>query len=85
MNIVTFVGKLQGMHTDNMRILEVARPESVDSSNNLQILCKYWTNDACCALTSLKEGALVAIRGRIDSDEANGIHVIVEQLIVIKN
>ena len=84
MNYVSLVGRIKHKKDDKTRFLEVNRPESVDSADNLLVPCRYWTLDTNNLLTSLKEGQLVAIRGRIDIDDKIGVYVIVEQVVIIK-
>ncbi len=84
MNYVSLVGRIKERRDDGIRFLEVNRPESVDSADNLLIPCRYWTMDNSNLLSSLKEGQLVAIRGRIDIDNTLGVYVIIEQVVIIK-
>ena len=83
-NFVTLVGKIR--HKGNTGIsLEVNRVDSDLNADNLFIPCIYWTRERLNYLTSLNEGTLVAIRGRIDYSEKAGFHIIVEQLTIIAN
>ena len=84
MNYVSLVGRIKERRDDGIRFLEVNRPESVDSADNLLIPGRYWTMYNTNLLSSLKEGQLVAIRGRIDIDNKFGVYVIVEQVVIIK-
>ena len=84
MNYVSLVGHIKHKKDDKTRFLEVSRPESVDSADNMLVPCRYWTLDNNNLLTSLKEGLLVVIRGRIDVDDKIGAYVIVEQVLIIK-
>ena len=82
-NFVTLVGKIR--HSESRIYLEVNRVDSDLDANNLLIPCLYWTRDNSNYLTSLKEGTLVAIRGRIDYSDNIGFHIIVEHLTIIAN
>lgn len=84
MNFVSLVGRLHQCYDEKTRCLEVTRPESVDNADNLMIPCRYWTLDGNNYLTSLKEGSLLALRGRIDCDDKIGMYVVVEQITLVK-
>ncbi len=84
MNFVSLIGRIRGYVNETTRLIEVARPEMGDDIENLLIPCKYWTKDAHCLLTKIKEGTMLIIRGRIDKDDKVGIFIIVEQITVVK-
>ena len=84
MNFVSLIGKLKGVDDNHYRYLEVARPDSATTAENLLIPCKYWTLDNSNLLTSLKEGTMLVIRGRIEQDSTIGVFVLVENVTVVK-
>ena len=77
-------GRIQGSLDEKTRILEVNRPEGSENADNLMIPCRYWTLTPNCLLTSIKQGAAVTIRGRIENDEKIGFFVIVEQIVILR-
>ena len=83
MNFVNLVGRLRGLLDEKTRLLEVNRPESSDTAENLFIPLRYWTLSKLCLLTAIKEGALVIIRGRIDKDDDIGFFVVVETISIV--
>ncbi len=84
MNFVSLVGRIQGFKDERTRLLEVARPESVNNSDNILIPCQYWTRDEHNLLTKLNQGSFIIVRGRIDNDDKLGMFIIVEQVTIIK-
>ena len=82
MNFISLVGKLRDRKFDKKtRILETNRIDGVDP---IEVPVRYWTNDESNYLTSLKNGSLVIIRGRIDSDDKIGLFVVVERIEILK-
>ena len=84
MNFIFLFGRLQKSIDERTRYLEVTRPESCGDAENLMIPCRYWTLTNNCVLTSINEGTLVSIRGRIECDDVIGIYVLVEQVVVLR-
>ena len=84
-NFVTIIGKVHHNEGEIIVRLEVNRIDSDLDANNLFIPCKYWTRDAANLLTSLADGTLIAVRGRIDYDNEIGFHIIVEHFTIIAN
>ena len=84
MNFIFLFGRLRGKLDERTRVMEVMRPESCGDSDNLMLPCRYWTLTGNCVLTSINEGTLVAIRGRIECDKEIGIYVLVEQITILR-
>lgn len=80
MNLVVLKGRINSSIDSLTRIVEVSRPDSGEKINSLLIPCRYWTLSDNCLLTSIKEGTIVFIRGRIDSDDKIGLYIIVETI-----
>lgn len=81
MNSVTLIGKLQNSIDARTRIVEIVR---TDGDGTIKIPLRHWTRDENTLLNTLKEGAYVMIRGRIDNDDKIGIYVVTEQISIIK-
>ena len=81
MNSVTIIGKLQNSIDARTRIIEIIRE---DGDGTIKVPLKHWTKDENTLLNTLKEGAYVMIRGRIEVDEKIGIYVVSEQISIIK-
>lgn len=84
MNFVSLVGKLHGPKKGTYRYIEVSRPYIDGTAENLEIPCQYWTHDEHNLFMSVKEGAMLVIRGRIDMNNAIGMFIIVEQFVLVK-
>ena len=85
MNFVALLGRIKGKKDEKTVLLEVNRPENSEDMDNLLIPCRYWTNSTSCLLTSLKEGTMLVIKGRLDQDKDIGTYVIVEEINIINN
>lgn len=85
MNFVSLLGRIKGKKDDKTVYLEVSRPENGEDIDNLLIPCRYWTQSNTCLLTSLSDGTLVVVKGRLDQDKQLGMYVIVEEINIISN
>ena len=85
MNFVSLLGRIKGKKDDKTVYLEVSRPENGEDIDNLLIPCRYWTQSSTCLLTSLSDGTLVVVKGRLDQDKQLGMYVIVEEINIISN
>ena len=84
MNYVSLVGHVRKSEQKGMVLIEINRPTMDEDANNLFIPCRYWARGEHNLLTSLKEGTMIALRGRIDMDKDNNLFVTVENLTIIK-
>ena len=80
MNTITLVGKMQDSLDAKTRLIELLRPEG---DGSIKIPLRHWTREENTLLTTLKVGALVMIRGRIDVDPKIGIYVVAELINII--
>ena len=85
MNFVSLLGRIKGKKDEKTVLIEVSRPENDENMDHLLIPCRYWTKSSACLLTSLNEGTLVVIKGRLDQDKEIGTYVIVEEINIINN
>ena len=84
MNYVSLVGRVRKSNQTGMILIEINRPSIDEDSDNLFIPCRYWARGEHNLLTSLKEGTMIALRGRIDMDKKGNLFVTVENLEIIK-
>ena len=85
MNFVSLLGRIKGKKDEKTVLIEVSRPENDENMDHLLIPCRYWTKSPACLLTSLSEGTLVFVKGRLDQDDELGNYVIVEEINIINN
>lgn len=85
MNFVSLLGRIRGKKDEKTVLIEVSRPENDIEAENLFIPCRYWTQSNACLLTSLSEGTLIVVKGRLDQDKDIGMYVIVEEINIINN
>lgn len=84
MNSITLIGKIRGSLDAKTRIVEISRPDGDINIDPIRIPLRHWTKEEKTLLTTLKEGAYVIVRGRIDHDDKIGLYAIAEHISIIK-
>lgn len=79
-NGVVLIGSLGDSVTDNMRILLVEREyKDNDGVFNVdEIKLRFWTKSKNSTFMKIKNGARIAIRGRLETEDEFGTIVVVE-------
>lgn len=85
-NSVCLLGEVKHAIDGKTRALRIER--NIPLNNEFKddfIPIRYWSNDPNNCLTHIKDGTLIAIRGRIVSDEELGVVIIVEQYRTLRS
>lgn len=78
---VVIAGELLDNLTRGFRLIDVDTMDAISEKNkHSKIPLLHWTRKDDSRLNRLKKGTAVIIRGRIESDEQYGLHVLVESI-----
>ena len=84
MNSITLVGKIRGSLDAKTRLVEVNRPSGDSNIDPISIPLRHWTREEKTLLSTLKDGTVVIVRGRLDHDNKIGLYAVAEHISIIK-